>query len=430
MANDKAVLILICITALALGALFATLRSAFTLTVRAGLVRLASRKPSLKDRLSVWGPRWNLLRSALLIFSMLMEVLAIGTAWYLLGGRPGQIITALDFAGLFVILLLFTFALEVLPLALSESYADRLTLVFLPVAVWLAVALFPLAWPIARLEERIRDRLIRSSDEHDHPTTEDAIRSLVSIPGATRLEEEEREIIRSVFEFGETVTREIMTPRVDVDGVDGQETVHECVQTLKESHYSRFPVFIEDLDDVQGVVHVKDLLRCLSETDGRQLVLKLAKPAPFVPETMPINDLLQLLRSQQAAMAIVVDEYGGMAGLVTIEDIIEELVGDIQDEYDDEEKYIRRLSDGTAIINARVPVCEANEALGIHVPESDEYDSVGGYVFAELGRIPRPGEIVTGPGFRITVQTADARTVQTLHVQKVTALEGGAAAAS
>lgn len=430
MANDKVVLILICVLAVALGALFATLRSAFTLTVRAGLLRLASRKPSLKDRLVVWGPRWNLLRSALLIFSMLMEVLAIGIAWYMLGGTSGQLVTALDFAGLFVILLLFTFALEVLPLALSESYADRLTLIFLPAAIGLAVILFPLAWPIAWLEERIRERLIRISDEDDHPTTEDAIRSLVSMPGATSLDEEERDIIRSVFEFGETVTREIMTPRVDVDGVDGQETVRECVQTLKESHYSRFPVFIEDLDDVQGVVHVKDLLRSLSETDGSGLVLKLAKPAPFVPETMPINDLLQLLRSQQSAMAIVVDEYGGMAGLVTIEDIIEELVGDIQDEYDDEEKYIRRLSDGTAIINARVPVYEANEALGILIPESDEYDSVGGYVFAELGRIPRPGEIVTGPGFRITIQAADARTVQTLHVQKVTAPERGTASAS
>ncbi|MGD9873113.1 MAG: hemolysin family protein [Kiritimatiellia bacterium] len=425
MADDKALLIVICIAALALGALFATLRSAFTLTVRAGLLRLAERKPALKDRLAVWGPRWNLLRSALLIFSMLMEVLAIGLAWYMLGGTPGQLVTALDFAGLFVILLLFTFALEVLPLALSESYADRLTLIFLPVTIWLAVALFPLVWPLARLEEYIRARLLRSSDEHDHPTTEDAIRSLVSAPGATSLDEEERDIIRSVFEFGETVTREIMTPRVDVDGVDAQETVRECARIITESHYSRLPVFSESLDDVQGIVHVKDILRSLSETDGSAKVLTLVKPAPFVPETMPINDLLQLLRSQQSAMAVVVDEYGGMAGLVTIEDIIEELVGDIQDEYDDEEKYIRRLSDGTAIINARVPVYEANDALGIHVPESDEYDSVGGYVFAELGRIPRPGEIVTGPGFRLTVQTADARTLQTIHVQKVAAPEGG-----
>lgn len=427
MADDRALLIAVCIAALVLGALFATLRSAFTLTVRAGLLRLASRKPALKDRLNKWGPRWNLLRAALLIFAMLMEVLAIGSAWYLIGGK---LVTALDFAGLFGIMLLFTFALEVLPLALSESYADRFTLIFLPVAIGLAVASFPLAWPLARIEERLRARLLRSSDEDDRPTTEDAIRSLVSAPGATSLDEEERDIIRSVFEFGETVTREIMTPRVDVDGVDGQRSVRECIRDVLESHYSRLPVFIESLDDVQGTVHVKDLLRSLHETDGSARVLTLAKPAPFVPETMPINDLLQLLRSQQAAMAIVVDEYGGMAGLVTIEDIIEELVGDIQDEYDNEEKHIRRLSDGTAIVNARVPVYEANDALGIHVPESDEYDSIGGYVFSELGRIPRPGEIVAGPGFRITVQAADARTVQTLHIQKVSVPEGGAAASS
>ncbi len=406
-----------CLTSLLFGALFATLRSAFTLSGRVGTQRLAERYPKVSAKLETWRPRWGVLRATLLIFSMIMEVSAI--AFGLIALAPaGQTVSMTELAGVFLILLIFTFTLEVLPLALSESYADRLTILFFSPVTALAYVTWPLAWPLSRIDRYLRRRLMSQSDEEDRPTPEDAIMHLVEKPETMDLEEEEAEIIRSVFEFGETITREIMTPRVDMIGLEDTLTISECIAQIKTSPQSRFPVFHESMDDIQGVVHVKDLLRQVSDGQETQRAMHVAKTVPFVPESMPINDLLQLLRTEQAQIAVVVDEYGGTAGLVTVEDVIEELVGEIQDEYDADEKHVSRLSDGSAILSARVPVEDANELLDIHVPESEEYDSLGGYVFHALGRIPRPGETMDGSDFLITVQTASARRLETLRIQK------------
>jgi CBS domain containing-hemolysin-like protein len=209
-----------------------------------------------------------------------------------------------------------------------------------------------------------------------------------------------------------------MIPRVDMEGIEDTETIETGVEHIKDSSYSRFPVYHDSMDDILGIVHVKDLLRLLSEQRGNQRIINVAKPLPFVPESMPINDLLQLMRTEQAQLAIVVDEYGGTAGLVTLEDVIEELVGEIRDEYDSEEKSFQRLSDGSAILQARVLVEDANEALDIHIPTSEEYDSLGGYIFHSLGRVPRPGETVSGRDFCITIQAANVRQIHTIRIQR------------
>jgi putative hemolysin len=388
------------------------------LTGRAGVKRLIPKYPQSGELLDAWDSRWNVLVSALLILSTLMEVGAL--VFGLLAFTPGgAVVTLFDVASIFMVVLVFTLALEILPEALSESYADKLSMLSLRFVVFLTRITYPLAWPLARIDSRLRKQLMSTSDEEDHPSAEDAIRSLVGEPNGMDLEEEEREIIRSVFEFGETITREIMTPRVAMECFEDADTVAACADEVKSSVYSRFPVFHESIDDIQGVIHVKDILRLLDAGKRGQRIISAAKPMPFVPESMPINDLLQLLRSEQAQMAIVVDEYGGTAGLVTVEDVVEELVGEIQDEYDTDEKAFHELSDGSAVLDARTPVDEVNEMLGIQVPVSEEYDSLGGFIFHELGRIPRPGEVVNGAGFTITIQTANARQLQRLRIQRI-----------
>lgn len=403
--------------ALLLGALFATLYSAFHVAEEAGTKRLREKYPRVEKKLAYWETRWGLLRGALLICSMIMQVVAI--AFMVIAFSPGMDGRPFLFA---VALLMLAYALvltwDLLPRALSESYADRLTILFLPVIGVLTKLLFPLVRPLSGLEKRLRTSIKTGSDEEDRPSPEDEIISVVDQADAEELEEEERELIRSVFEFGETVTREIMTPRVEVESIEMGYTVDEAISRIWESAHSRFPVLKETMDDIQGIVHVKDLLRLSSQHKGHEPLRGVVKKATYVPESMPINDLLKLMRSEHTHLAIVVDEYGGTSGVVTLEDILEELVGDIRDEYDVENETLQRLSDGSIVLEARTPVYKVNKLLDIDIPESEEYESIGGYIFDRLERIPRPGEIVEDRTYAITVQTANARKVHTVRVAK------------
>ncbi len=403
---------------LLLGVFFSTLRAALALTGRTGTARLVEKFPDKKDDLRLWLPNWDMYRLTVLLLTSLMNaacvtfavmwVMSIGNAWMWFEIAGVILFTA------FVI----TLALNILPQALSEGYADRICMLFVPCIRIIAWFAWPIAWPLARLDHHLRRKMVSGSDEDDRPTTEEAIRSLVSSDDTNGLDEEEREIIRSVFEFGDTVAREIMIPRVDMEGFEDTETIEQCAAKITKSRYSRYPIYHENLDDIRGAIHVKDVLLFWAEGKLKEPVIHAAKPVPFVPESMPINDLLQLLREEQSQIAIVVDEYGGTAGLAAMEDIIEELVGDIQDEYDDHsDESINRLSDGSVIVSARMLVDEVNDQLHLHIPLSEEYDSIGGYVIRELGHIPRAGESVEGHDFHITVQSAGAKLVNTLRIQ-------------
>jgi putative hemolysin len=400
---------------LLLSGLFQTLLLAYRHTDDAGIDRLADRLPHLADRLDAWAEKWGLLVSAhvLLAAASALASMAFLVRALLLPSLAGWV-SAAAWAGLLAAAL---FVLSILPRAIAESYADRISLGFLPASIALVRFFYPLVWLLSALERALRRPLMRMTGETDRPSSEDEIMSLVEHEESRDLEEHEREIIRSVFEFGETVVREIMTPRVNVVGLEDEWDIRRCVEKIKDTRYSRFPVFHENLDDVRGLVHVKDLLRSLSDGTGDQPIGGIVKEAAFVPESMPIHDLLTELRSAQNHAAIVVDEYGGTAGLVSMEDIIEELLGEIQDEYDAEEAAVHRLADGSFTVAARTPVFEASERTGIELPESDEYDSVGGYIIHEFGRIPKPGETLERERFEMTVQNASARQIQTVRIQ-------------
>lgn len=397
--------------------IFATLYQAFTNTGQAGLSRLIERLPRKEKYLTFWGPRWGVLRATNLLAFTAMDLCLVLSLYQMLSGMPAHVGLKL-FLFFAVAIPVLAGTLHTLPRAIAKGYADRITGIFLPVISPLALVTYPLAKPVAVFTRAVQHALIAGSDEDDRPTSEEEIISLVDRATIHDLEDDERQIIKSVFEFGETITREIMTPRVDLDSIEDTETIADTARKIKHSAHSRFPVYHETMDDARGVVHVKDLLKAMQEGKQDNLVSSAVKEVPFVPESMPINDLLQLLRSGNTQMAIVVDEYGGTAGVVTMEDIMEELVGDIQDEYDREGDMFQHLSDGSVILDARQPVDEVNEALGISIPESEDYDSVGGFIFRELGRIPRPGETINGSNFQVTVQTANARQLHNLRILK------------
>ena len=406
---DTTYLIYSLLTLLAAG-FCAVLFAAFRETGNAGISRLSEKKPEAEKTFEQWAPRWNLLRTTLRFCLTLFEISAVYLT--LQAFTPTGV---LFWIGLLLgMALLYMIFIRVVPFVLAESYADRLSIAFLPLVIGLTRLLTPLVWPIWALERGLLKQALSSSDEDDRPTAEDEIMTLVEQTDHDELEEEERDIIRSVFEFGETVVREIMTPRVDIEGLKDTATIADGADQIKNSRHSRFPVYRETIDDVRGVIHVKDLFRFVAQNQAGRSVNDISKPVSLVPETMPINDLLKLMQKKHAQMALVVDEYGGTAGIVCMEDIIEELVGEIRDEYDLAEKEIQKRSDGSVLVKASLAVDDLNEELDLDIPESDEYDSIGGYVISELGSIPKTGDTLSAAGLHITIQNATPRRIHTL----------------
>ena len=232
------------------------------------------------------------------------------------------------------------------------------------------------------------------------------------------IEESERDLIESIIDFGDTVAREIMVPRTDMVAIGGDCTVGEVVDLAIAKGLSRFPVFGEDTDDIEGVVYVKDAMRVERDGHGERLVTEVLRPAIFVPETKRVAELLAEMQSRHTHMAIVVDEYGGTAGLATLEDLLEELVGEITDEFDDEVPNVEELANGDVLVNASLNVDDVNDELDLSLPEGD-YDSLGGLVFGMLGRVPAPGDFVETDGVRLIVERVDGRRVIRLRLVRL-----------
>lgn len=232
------------------------------------------------------------------------------------------------------------------------------------------------------------------------------------------IDEGERILIQSIIEFGDTVVREVMVPRPDMVAVPADFLVPDVMEVVILNGYSRLPAFGDSIDDIVGIVYAKDLMR--AERDGKTdlAVSTLVRPARFVPETKRIAELLREMQAEQYHQAIVVDEYGGTSGLVTLEDLIEELVGEIVDEYDREEAMVEPLPDGDIRVNARLPIDELNELAKAELPEGD-WDSVGGLMFHLLGHIPHEGETIEVGGLRLRADRVQGRRISRVRVSRI-----------
>jgi len=236
------------------------------------------------------------------------------------------------------------------------------------------------------------------------------------------IEREERALIRSIIEFGDTVVREVMVPRPDMVAVEGRDKVSDVLEVAIQAGYSRLPVYDQGIDDIIGIVYTKDLMRAVQhgngDGNGDQAVRELARDARFVPETKRVSELMREMQREKVHMVIVVDEYGGTAGLATLEDLIEELVGEIVDEFDVEEPNVEALPGGVVRVNARMPVDEVNELLHAEFPEGD-WDTIGGYVFNLLGHIPTEGESAEVDGFRLVAEKVQGRRIGRVRILRV-----------
>lgn len=253
-------------------------------------------------------------------------------------------------------------------------------------------------------------------------TTEQEINDFIDASEEEGLvNEEESEMIRSIFSLGTTIVREIMVPRTEMACVKVEASVRELLDTIIACGHSRIPVYEETVDNIIGLLYAKDLLKQWGDDDEQFSVRSVMRPPFFIPESKNLEQLLQEFKHKRVHLAIVIDEYGGTSGLITIEDLLEQIVGDIQDEHDSEESLLTVNSDGSVTADGRLPVEELEEHFDIQI-ERDKFDSVGGLVFYLTGEIPAVGDTIDGSGLRLTILDADVRRVKKVAVERLSAL--------
>ncbi|HWS84686.1 MAG TPA: hemolysin family protein [Ktedonobacteraceae bacterium] len=250
--------------------------------------------------------------------------------------------------------------------------------------------------------------------------TEEELRLLVTVGEEEGvLEEAETEMIHSIFEFADTTVREVMIPRIDMVTLSSEATVTEAVDLALQGGLSRIPVYEESagIDEIMGILYTKDMLKQMREGHDTLPIRDLVRPAYFVPETKKLDDLLREIRQNRTHIVMVVDEYGSIVGLVTIEDLVEEIVGDIQDEYDNEEKLYEWVSEDEYIIDAKVSIDDFNELMDMELEDTD-YETLGGFVYAQLDKIPNTGDAVTFDHVTFTVLAKRGRRITKIRVQR------------
>jgi putative hemolysin len=330
-------------------------------------------------------------------------------------GVPGAQAESASLIVVTIILALFTIVFaELIPKAIALGAPERFALILSrPIDV-----LARLLGPIVSVLNGVTRWVARSMGvelNQDAQISADELRLIVERGGEQGvLEAEEEQMINAVIELGERRVHEVMVPRVAIAAIGADGTLEEAIDLVVEVGHSRIPVYRESIDDVVGILYAKDLLPYLKTDAGpRPALRKLLRPPVLVPESMTIDDLLHELQRRKVHIAIVLDEYGGTAGLVTIEDLLEEIVGEIQDEYDVEEPMVERLSEHEARVDGRADVDELLELfdLDLKLEDAEEYDTVGGLMYHRVGGVPAPGDAIEVDGLRLTVESTDGRRV-------------------
>lgn len=328
---------------------------------------------------------------------------------------------AVSVFGLTLVLLIFG---EITPKSAALQMWEVLAIPMLRVVWVFEKLLFPLAWPLSRIPVLLLGK--RGEGLLGPQVTEDEIEYQIRLGIDNQVFEEkvQGELLRSAVEFRDTLVKEVMVPRTAICGIEVKTSFEDAVKTIINRGHSRVPVYRDSLDVVVGLLYAKDLLTCLARSKDKQprSIDALVRKPIFVPDTQKVSDLLGTMKRKGQHMSIVVDEFGGTAGLVTLEDIIEEIVGDIRDEYDDETEVtrLRKIDDTTWQVDARISIYDLRDEIGVMLPDTGEYESLGGFVIAHHGAIPEKGATVEAEGAVITVLSSDARHVEKCEVRVVT----------
>jgi len=400
---------------LALGALLAAFSAAAELALasanRSRVRQVAAHKSQVQTVEALLSEPERFL-STLLVLKLVGFVMVAGVTT-ILAQRLGDIQSVIW--GL-VAATLVLIASQLFPRALVLGRQER-------VALWLAPSVQILTFlltPLTALMRQIgQDAALDNSTPESILLSEDGLRFLLNMSAEeSAIEDEEREMIASIFEFGETLVREVMVPRIDIVAVPVDMSMLEALDVILKAGHSRIPVYSNSVDNVVGVLYAKDLLRYLR--DGRTDVplSKILRKAYFIPESKKVDDLLGEMQQRRVHLSIVVDEYGGTAGLVTIEDLLEEIVGEIQDEYDAEEPTVERVSEHEYLFDARVDLDEVNKLLKVALP-AEGGDTLGGFIYSQLGKVPAVGDTIEFENVVIEVLSVAGRRIMQVRARVI-----------
>jgi putative hemolysin len=301
-----------------------------------------------------------------------------------------------------------------------EEGGESLLRAMIPLTHLFYYFFWPVLYPLGRILQRVSDS--READEEEDEVTEEEIQAYIDVGEQEGiLEGGEGKLLQSIVDFGDRIAREVMTPRIDMLAFDASGSLTELAALFNESKYARIPLYETTVDRIVGVVHVKDLFGALLRNQGGD-VRAIARPAYFVPETKEISELLREFQIEHIQLAIVVDEFGGTAGLITIEDLLEEIVGEIADEHEDDEETIVEV-EGGYLVNGAARTETLQDMLGADV-DGEDYETVAGLIFTEMGRVPRVGEVVVKDGIAFEVDRADRRRIYRVRVTRVPPVAG------
>ncbi len=357
--------------------------------------------------------------SAMVASTTLSDPLA---SWLISLGAPAGACNALAPIVITIIVSYISVVLgELIPKRVALANAEAVSKSVAPFLSGFSKAVAPLVWLTAKSSDGLSRLLgIKSADDRQE-VSEEEIRYMVS--DAEELTDKEKSMIHEIFDLGDTIAREVMVPRVDLTAVEDDATLGEVLALMRRTGYSRIPVYHEDVDRIVGIAHIKDILGpIVDEGASDRAIGAFVRDPIFVPDTKDIIPLLSEMQSRHDQIAIVVDEYGGTAGIITIEDIVEEVVGEIEDEFDPDNKYLTRLSEREWLVDGRFSIDDARE-MGWPIPDSGEYETVAGFVLELADSVPEPGESYEEQGYRFVVQSMRGRRIALL---RVTAPELGA----
>ena len=303
---------------------------------------------------------------------------------------------------------------ELAPKRIALADAERCAKSVAPFIAGFSKAVKPLVWLTSKSSDGICHLMgIKDTDERQE-VSEDEIRYLVK--DSEELSDEEKSMIHDVIDLGDTIAREVMIPRVDMTAMEDDATISEALDVMRKTGYSRLPVYHGSVDRVVGIAHIKDLITpILDEDEGDEPISKHMRTASYVPDTKDIIPLLSEMKGRHDQMVIVVDEYGGTAGVITIEDIVEEIVGEIEDEFDPDNRYITKLSDREWVVDGRFSIDDAIE-LGWPIEDSDEYETIAGFVLELADKLPRHGDVFEKDGYKFSVQSMYGRRLRSIRV--------------
>jgi putative hemolysin len=392
-----------------------TVETAFSALMKLSLRLMAERGRDdrllghyLDDPIELFVPARLLLGLAFSLATVLLAVLT---------GRSG-----VSFASISTLLLCVAVYIVIcehlLPSIIVRRNPARVLTLLLPSFTVIARVMLPISGPLVRLLTSGKaERLAAAQETPEGEAGEVAHAYLEAGEEQGLIEGDEKRLLQSIVDFGDTLAREVMTPRPDIVAIQANATVADLRTLFREQEYSRFPVFNENLDNIVGLIRVKDLFQIDDVALDKHPITPMVRPATFVPETKRVPELLKEFQRKQVQMAIVVDEYGGTAGLVTLEDLLEEIVGEIRDEDDVESEPIVDEGNGSYVFSAKVSFDELRERLGLDV-EPQGFETVGGYVLARLGRVPAVGESLDLDGMQVDVLEAERRRIHKVRFRK------------